>query len=186
MIQLSLMEVLANVPDPRDPRRTRHPLSAVLSLPVLAILAGCQSREAIAPFRPRARPRLGPCLGLCPDSAPHQSRPKQDLVSPRHRGLRSRSVPLDPRSPRRPLAGHRRRWPQRRERLSAALVGVDTGLLSHLSFDDISTTIERSLGAVLNLKQAESPSRRASECRGWHRDAPTGTSLAGRISHQER
>jgi len=45
-----LLEVLADVPDPRDPRGIRHPLSAILSLTVLAMLTGCKSYTAIAQF----------------------------------------------------------------------------------------------------------------------------------------
>ncbi|MBY0227712.1 MAG: transposase family protein [Gemmataceae bacterium] len=40
MPSLSLMEALAQVPDPRDPRGLRHPLAAILALAVVAILAG--------------------------------------------------------------------------------------------------------------------------------------------------
>jgi predicted transposase YbfD/YdcC len=46
----SLLELLDSVPDPRDPRGRIHPLSAVLSLAVVALLAGKQSLEAIAQF----------------------------------------------------------------------------------------------------------------------------------------
>lgn len=47
---LSLLEVLAEVPDPRRAHGLRHPLTAVLSLAVLAMLTGCKSYEAIAQF----------------------------------------------------------------------------------------------------------------------------------------
>ena len=47
---LTLLEVLAQLPDPRDPRGRRHPLTAILSLVVLAMLCGCKSYEAIAQF----------------------------------------------------------------------------------------------------------------------------------------
>src|SRR3954471_4550881 len=50
MERLSLVEALASVPDPRDPRGRRHPLTAVLSLTAVAVLAGCKSLEAIAQF----------------------------------------------------------------------------------------------------------------------------------------
>lgn len=46
----SLLELLATIPDPRKPRGRIHPLSAVLSLAVLAMLAGMKSLEAIAQF----------------------------------------------------------------------------------------------------------------------------------------
>jgi len=46
----SLMELLATIPDPRKARGRIHPLTAVLSLTALAILAGQRSLEAIAQF----------------------------------------------------------------------------------------------------------------------------------------
>jgi hypothetical protein len=49
-ISLSLLEVLAQVPDPRCRRGRRHPLTAILSLAVLAMLTGCHSYTAIAQF----------------------------------------------------------------------------------------------------------------------------------------
>jgi len=47
---LSLLDVLAEIPDPRHPRGIRHPLSAILGLAVLAMLTGCKSYQAIAQF----------------------------------------------------------------------------------------------------------------------------------------
>ena len=50
MQRLSLLEALACVPDPRKARGKRHPLAALLSLTVVAVLAGCKSLEAICQF----------------------------------------------------------------------------------------------------------------------------------------
>jgi hypothetical protein len=47
---LSLLEVLAQVPDPRNPKGVRHPLPAILALTVLAMLTGAKSYTAIAQF----------------------------------------------------------------------------------------------------------------------------------------
>lgn len=47
---LCLLDVLAEVPDPRDPRGIRHPLSAILALAVLAMLTGARGPTAIAQF----------------------------------------------------------------------------------------------------------------------------------------
>lgn len=47
---LSLLDALADVPDPRHRRGIRHPLPAVLGLAVLALLTGCKSYHAIAQF----------------------------------------------------------------------------------------------------------------------------------------
>jgi DDE_Tnp_1-associated/Transposase DDE domain len=47
---LSLQEVFANLPDPRKPRGSRHPLPALLNLTAVALLAGMRSLDAIAQF----------------------------------------------------------------------------------------------------------------------------------------
>lgn len=47
---LSLLEILADIPDPRHRRGIRHPLSAILGLAVVAMLTGCKSYQAIAQF----------------------------------------------------------------------------------------------------------------------------------------
>ncbi len=47
---VSLMEVLQEIPDPRDSQGLRHPLPSILSLTVLAVLAGMQGPESIAQF----------------------------------------------------------------------------------------------------------------------------------------
>jgi hypothetical protein len=45
---VSLMELLKQVPDPRSLHGLRHPLSALLGLTVVAVLAGMRGPEAIA------------------------------------------------------------------------------------------------------------------------------------------
>jgi predicted transposase YbfD/YdcC len=50
MSALSLLEVLAPLPDPRSRHGRRHPLPAVLSLVVLAVLRGARGPTAIAQF----------------------------------------------------------------------------------------------------------------------------------------
>src|SRR3954452_17204983 len=47
---LSLIEILAEVPDPRSRHGRVHPLSAILALTVLAMLRGCKGPAAIAQF----------------------------------------------------------------------------------------------------------------------------------------
>lgn len=47
---LSLLDALAQVPDPRSRKGRRHPLTAILSLAVLALLTGAKSYQAIAQF----------------------------------------------------------------------------------------------------------------------------------------
>lgn len=50
MAQPSLLEVLEAVPDPRSRHGRFHPLSAILSLTVLAMLHGCKGPTAISQF----------------------------------------------------------------------------------------------------------------------------------------
>jgi DDE_Tnp_1-associated/Transposase DDE domain len=50
MVPLILIEVLAEVPDPRSRHGRRHPLPAILALVVLAMLRGCKGPIAIAQF----------------------------------------------------------------------------------------------------------------------------------------
>jgi hypothetical protein len=50
MAALSLLEALADVPDPRGRNGRRHPLLAILSLTVLAMLRGCKGPTAISQF----------------------------------------------------------------------------------------------------------------------------------------
>jgi len=70
---LSSVEVPATVPDPRSRKGRRHPLTAILSLTVVAILAGCKSLEAIAPFgRDRGTP-LAHALGFTRGKTPNKS-----------------------------------------------------------------------------------------------------------------
>ena len=49
MVALTLVEVLAELPDPRSPHGRIHPLSAVLSLVVLGLLSGRKSLAASPP-----------------------------------------------------------------------------------------------------------------------------------------
>ena len=73
MERLSLAEALASVPDPRKRRGRRHPLTAVLSLAVVAILAGCKSLEAIAQFGREHGPALTHALGFTRGDCPTKS-----------------------------------------------------------------------------------------------------------------
>jgi DDE family transposase len=73
MAALSLSEALAMVPDPRQRRGLRHPLTAVLSLTVVAILAGMRNLEAIAQFGRDHRPALAHALGFRRRKTPAKS-----------------------------------------------------------------------------------------------------------------
>jgi hypothetical protein len=70
---LSLVEILAAVPDPRSRKGRRHPLTAVLSLSVVAILAGCKSLEAIAQFGRDRGIGLAHALGFTRGLTPNKS-----------------------------------------------------------------------------------------------------------------
>ena len=48
--QSSLLEILEGIHDPRGAKGKRHPLSALLSLAVVAMLAGMTSYEAIVQY----------------------------------------------------------------------------------------------------------------------------------------
>jgi DDE_Tnp_1-associated/Transposase DDE domain len=69
-----LLEELAQVPDPRSRRGTRHPLPAVLALAVLAMLTGCKSYTAIAQFGRDKGFALAFALGFRRGKTPVKSR----------------------------------------------------------------------------------------------------------------
>jgi hypothetical protein len=73
MVTLSLIEVLAEVPDPRSRHGRRHPLAAVLSLVVLAMLRGCKGPVAIAQFGRDHGIRLAHLLGFTRGQTPAAS-----------------------------------------------------------------------------------------------------------------
>jgi hypothetical protein len=70
---LSLVEELATVPDPRSRKGRRHPLTAILSLTTVAILAGCKSLEAIAQFGRDRGKALAHALGFTRGKTPNKS-----------------------------------------------------------------------------------------------------------------
>jgi hypothetical protein len=70
----SLLEELAQVPDPRSRRGTRHPLPAILGLAVLAMLSGCKSYTAIAQFGRDKGFALAIALGFRRGKTPTKSR----------------------------------------------------------------------------------------------------------------
>jgi predicted transposase YbfD/YdcC len=62
-----LLERLADVPDPRDPRGVRHALAVVLALAACAVLAGATSLLAVGEWIADAPPRVLEQLGAQPD-----------------------------------------------------------------------------------------------------------------------
>jgi hypothetical protein len=78
-----LLERLAQVPDPRDPRGVRHPLVTILALTACAVLAGARSLLAVGEWVADAPPALLERLGGVVDPLfPKRSRPEEALVSP--------------------------------------------------------------------------------------------------------
>lgn len=70
---LHLLEALARVPDPRNPRGVRYPLPAVLALAVLAMLTGAKSYAAIAQFGRERGAALALALGFRHGKTPSES-----------------------------------------------------------------------------------------------------------------
>ena len=70
---LSLIEVLAQVPDPRSKHGRIHPLPAVLALTVLAMLRGCRGPVAISQFGRDYGPPLAHALGFTRGKTPTAS-----------------------------------------------------------------------------------------------------------------
>jgi hypothetical protein len=70
---LTLLEALAEVPDPRSRHGRRHPLSAVLALATLAMLTGARSYQAIAQFGRDKGAALAHLLGFRRGKTPAKS-----------------------------------------------------------------------------------------------------------------
>src|ERR1700745_2449432 len=73
MAALSLLEALADVPDPRSRHGRIHPLSAILALTVLAMLRGCKGPVAIAQFGRDYGTALAHALGFTRGKTPTAS-----------------------------------------------------------------------------------------------------------------
>ena len=65
-----LVEILAQVPDPRKAKGKRHPLRAILGLAVLAIMCGYRSYSAIAQWGRTYNPALVKALGFTHTKTP--------------------------------------------------------------------------------------------------------------------
>jgi hypothetical protein len=73
MERLSLVEVLTTVPDPHEHKGLRHPVTAIRSLTVVAVLAGMKSLEAIAQFGRDHGTPLAHALGFRRGKTPTKS-----------------------------------------------------------------------------------------------------------------
>jgi hypothetical protein len=73
-----LLERLAEVPAPRDPRGVRHALVVVLALTACAVLAGATSLLAVGEWITDTPPSVLECLGVRPDPlSPKQCLPAE-------------------------------------------------------------------------------------------------------------
>ncbi|WP_234353281.1 transposase family protein [Streptomyces ardesiacus] len=76
-----LLERLAQVPDPRDPRGVRHPLVTVLALTACAVLAGARSLLAVSEWVADAPAELLERLGIRVDPLfPKRSWPTESTI----------------------------------------------------------------------------------------------------------
>ncbi|MFE7232480.1 ISAs1 family transposase [Streptomyces sp. NPDC057596] len=76
-----LLERLAQVPDPRDPRGVRHPLVTLLALTACAVLAGARSLLAVSEWLADAPPALLERLGTAVDPlVPKRSWPAESTI----------------------------------------------------------------------------------------------------------
>jgi predicted transposase YbfD/YdcC len=75
-----LPEHLARVPDPRDPRGIRHPLTSVLLAAVAAVLAGARSFTAIGEWVADAPPQVLACLGVRRDPLTRRFEPPDEAT----------------------------------------------------------------------------------------------------------
>ncbi|MFD3823693.1 ISAs1 family transposase [Streptomyces sp. NPDC058625] len=76
-----LLERLAQVPDPRDPREVRHPLVTLLALTACAVLAGARSLLVVGEWVADAPPALLERLGTVVDPlSPTRSWPVESTI----------------------------------------------------------------------------------------------------------
>ena len=67
---LTLLEVMARLPDPRSGHGRRHPLGAILGLAVCAMLCGCRSLYAISQWGRDQGAEVSQALGFTRDRTP--------------------------------------------------------------------------------------------------------------------
>jgi predicted transposase YbfD/YdcC len=73
-----LLEYLALVPDPRDPRGVRHTLTSLLLAAVAAVLAGARSFAAVGEWVADAPPQVLACLGVRRDPLTRRFEPPDE------------------------------------------------------------------------------------------------------------
>ncbi|MGW0209117.1 transposase family protein [Streptomyces sp. NPDC003233] len=119
-----LLERLAEVPDPRDPRGVRHPLAVVLALAACAVLAGATSLPVVGEWIADAPAHVLAEVGVRPDPVlPARQRPSESGCGDCRPG--STATP----SPRRSGAGSRTAAPIRPGRACSPPWTTPTGLV---------------------------------------------------------
>ena len=79
--RVSLLDVFAQVPDPRDPRGVRHPLPGILAVASAAVTAGARTLLAIGEWLTHAGPETLASLGIGPnDRVPSESTIRRTLA----------------------------------------------------------------------------------------------------------
>ena len=78
----SLYDFLTRLEDRRDPRGVRYPLARVLTLALLAKLAGEDRLTGIAEWVEHRKEALARALGLSRPQAPHRTTYSPDYVQP--------------------------------------------------------------------------------------------------------
>jgi DDE_Tnp_1-associated len=76
----SLLEYLARVPDPRDPRGVRHTLTSLLVTAVAAVLAGARSFAAVGEWVADAPPQVLASLGIRRDPLARRFEPPDEAT----------------------------------------------------------------------------------------------------------
>jgi predicted transposase YbfD/YdcC len=75
-----LLEHLARVPDPRDPRGVRHTLTSLLLAAIAAVLAGAQSLAAVGEWIADAPPQVLAALGIRRDPLTRRFEPPDEAT----------------------------------------------------------------------------------------------------------
>ena len=75
-----LLEYLARVPDPRNPRGVRHSLCSLLAAAIAAVLAGSRSFTAIGEWVADAPPPVLATLGIRRDPLTRQFQPPDEAT----------------------------------------------------------------------------------------------------------
>jgi hypothetical protein len=90
-----LLEVLGQIPDPRNPSGRRYAMASVLALATAASMAGCANPSRMFAFG-RARPELLKRLGFEPPARPKRAADKDRVRCPNEDTIKSVCAKADP------------------------------------------------------------------------------------------